>query len=410
MNRLIYRLSLVGFSLAATSAQARLYNYEDIPLGERAFGMGNTSMAVAGDVGGIFYNPSIMALSDHHQVSASLSAYTRIDTRTGKYVSLFSSAWDNLSRGGFVAVPSMVGGNFKTGNWTWGGAVIVPETFENSGTTEGEGGRFSSFEGVIKSTWVGAFLARKFREKYSFGIGVFYASRSSREKFLFLENPASVQLRFIEKGYKSNGIVVILGGAYEFNPRLRLGYSLRLPAWHWAGSGVYSDSVSGTPQVSDEEFKTTGLSIPARLSFGVSWQKNDKWLLAADLHVYAGYRKNLSSTNNAFFQVSAHEIANIGLGAEYMAWKTIGFRMGFFTNLSSAGELATTLSVLNDKVHMGGGTAAVVFQQPTGSISIGGYVQGGQGVSSPTEESQVGRLVPRSNYIYGFVVASSYKF
>lgn len=403
---------VVGLCVLTMSGrvQARLYNYEDIPLGERAFGMGNANMAVPGDVGGIYFNPSILALNEHPQVSASLSAYARIDTRTGEYVSLFTSARDNISRGGFIAVPSMVGGNLRTGAWSWGGAVLVPTSFKNSGTNKTSKGGLSSFEGVVEATWLGAFAARRLNARHSFGIAFFYVSRSNQEKFLFLENPAAVEMRFIEETYSSNGLVSVLGGTYEWRDNLRLGYSLRLPPWHWGGKGVFSDATSGVAQQNDETFRTTALPLPWRLSTGLAWQVNPKLLLAADLHFYGSLYENPSSSGHEAFLVSAHEVLNFALGAEYMGWPGIGLRMGIFSNFSSAGTLSRALSVLNDKVHMGGATAAIVFDKPTGSISLGGYVQGGQGVSTPVSLEQAGMLVPRSNYIYGFVVASTYKF
>jgi len=114
-------------------AWARNYNYQDVPLGERAFGMGSVSVALDGDVGNMFFNPATLARETSGQVSAALSAYTRVDGRSGTYVSLFQSMVDNVSQGGFVPIPSMVGGNMKAGPWTWGGSILVPYSYKTSG-------------------------------------------------------------------------------------------------------------------------------------------------------------------------------------------------------------------------------------------------------------------------------------
>jgi hypothetical protein len=100
---------------------------------------------------------------------------------------------------------------------------------------------------------------------------------------------------------------------------------------------------------------------------------------------------------------------NTSLGAEWTFQHDLQFRIGGFTNLSSAKDLESYPTALDDKVNMFGGTAAVVFKQPSGTLTIGGYVQFGQG-SSVAIGSQATDFVPRSNYFYGILVGSNYKF
>jgi hypothetical protein len=388
---------------------ARNYNYEDIPLGEKSFGMGHACMAVPGDVANMYYNPATLAYIESSQVSASLSAYERIDTRTGAYVSLFQSARDNITRGGFVAVPSMVGGNLKWGAWQWGGAILIPSSFQNSGTVDINAKDAASFEAKYDSLWAGMFVARKWG-KHNFGLSLFYANTEIDEKFFFITTSVSpVEIRFVNRSTSSSGLVAVLGGTYDVDEKWTIGYSLRTPGVAIGGDGEFADATSGAlTNSAADSFKSNFFPSPLRLSVGTAWRYSSLWLFAADLHFYGPASGNYSPSGNSLFQHDAKAIANVMLGAEYFAFPGIGFRIGFFSDMSAAKNVPTILTALDDKVHMFGGTAAVSFDKPTGSISLGGYVIGGQG-SSPSL-TQNPTTTRRSNYVYGFVVGSNYKF
>lgn len=402
-------LLFVGTILLSWVAEARTYNYEDVPMGERSFGMGHACMALSGDVSNMFYNPATLAYGESSQVSASLSSYARTDTRTGEFVSLFRSAQDNISRGGFLAIPSMVGGNLKWDDWQWGGSILVPYMYSNSGTVELNAQDAASFESKFSTVWMGAFLARKYGNQ-NFGVSMFYASHEIDEKFFFVTTSVSpISIRFVERNTNSAGVVMILGGTYEYSDRLSLGYSLRAKPFVFGGSGEFSDATSGASTAATaDQFQTKFLPIPTRASVGMAYKPRSDLTFAADLHLYVGATGNYKGDTNSLFNVDSRSIVNVMMGAEYFYWKDVGFRLGFFTNMSAAKEVATYLTALDDKVHMFGGTAAIVFDKPTGSISLGGYVEGGQGSSGTLDQSP--HVTRRSNYIYGFVTGSNYKF
>ncbi len=391
-------------------AEARLYNYQDVPIGERSFGMGSASMAVEGDTGNMYFNPAVLADSEFGQFSAALSSYARIDTRTGKYVSLFTSAKDNISRGGFVAIPSLVGGHVRSKGWVWGGVILVPESFSISGSLNIGPTDLAVFESSFGNVWMGAFASKRVNDRHRVGLSIFYNSVDSREKFSFFQTDTTPPtIRFVDQNYNGNGVVAIVGGVYDYSESVKIGYSLRSGTLLFAGTGHFGDisTESGSTAVS-EDFKLKFIPQPVRLSAGVAWQVDSKSLFAMDLHLYGTFNKNLSSLGQSAFKVSSKDILNVNVGYEYMGWKNFGLRIGVSTNFSSAKTLSQTLSAMNDRVNMVTGTAAAVFDGIAGTISVGGYIQGGQGSSIPIDD--IGSLVPRSNYIYGFVVGSSYKF
>lgn len=391
------------------SVFARPFNYQDVPLGERSFGMGGAGMAFEGDVSQTFLNPGTMALMESSHVSASLSAYARIDTRTGEYVSLFRSARDNVSRGGFLAMPSMVGGNLKWKDFQWGGAILVPYLFKNSGTVPLGTDYVGSFESSFESVWMGAFMATRIG-MHHLGASLFYASQSFDESFFFVRgsNVDPTSIRYLETRTSSNGFVVVLGNLIKLSPTWNLGFSLRTRALGMGGEGSFVDAQSGETGGEIETFRGRFMPLPWRLSVGFSHQYSDALLLVGDLHFYTAMKGSYGDSTSEIFEVDAKAIPNVALGMEYKGWKHTGFRLGWYTNLSSAREVRPVLSAINDKVHMFGGSGALVFYRDENSISIGGYAQGGQGSSVALQETL--SIVPRSNYVYGFVVASSYRF
>jgi hypothetical protein len=409
-NQSLKFLGLFGFLFTSIAAWARPYNFEDVPIGERAFGMGGASVAVEGDVGNMFTNPATLASITSSQVSASLSAYARVDTRTGEYVSLFKSSLDNISRGGFMSMPSMVGGHVKAGPYQWGGAILVPFLFENSGTVNLNSSDLSSFESKFESVWMGAFISRQMGP-WGMGLSIFYGSREFDEKFFFVTQSVSPSvIRFIENQSSVNGFVFVFGGTYQISDDLKVGLSLRPPAWGLGGTGSASDVQSGsTNDAQKQSFTATNFyPLPPKIAMGASYQVNSRLLIATDVNVYLPQKGNQSPTASGAFAYDSKAIANALFGFEWQTWEHMGIRMGYYTNLSAARSVSTVLSAINDKVHMFGGTAALIFRKDTGTISIGGYVQGGQG--SSTSLTQTPTKVPRSNYVYGFVVGSNYKF
>lgn len=401
---------LIFTTFVSFAAEARLYNYEDMPVGQRSFGMGNTGMAVTDDVGNVYFNPSVLSWAEGNQIAASVSAYSRIDTRTGEFVSLFKSAADNVNRGGFLSVPSTVGGFLAKGNLTWGGAVLVPNAFKSAGSLDIGGDRVTSFESEFEDIWINGFASWKLDAHTSLGLGLFYVSRLFNEKFTFLDNSTgTLAIRFREQMWDVNGATAILGVTRKLSDDFLWGASLRLPVWKWGGTGKLSSVESGASEIINGDFVPTAFPMPMRLSLGAFYRFNVKHAFSADLHAYAPLKENMHPDNQSAFQVDLKAIANLHLGYEYFLKKSLGFRFGFFTNMSSARKLDSQISAINDKVHMFGATGALVLAKDSGEVVLGGWAQGGQGRARSVDPENAD-AVPRSNYFYGGVIASSYRF
>ncbi len=371
--------------------------------------MGFASTALDGDTGLMFYNPAGLADDPTAQFSASLTSYTRVDTRTGRYVSLFKSAADNVSRGGYLVVPSMVGGHLRSKDLVWGGAIFVPNSFENSGNVEFGSSNLASFQSRADQTWIGVFGATRWAG-VPVGVSVFYVSQSLFESFAFLYRGALSRIEFQDRKFNANGLSVLLGAQKEFSQNWRWGLSLRLPVWHLGGSASANNVDSGSASSTESsELKSLRVPVPLRLSAGLSYRPRPTMTWALDLHYYGDVLGRIASGSDPYFDIRAYGIPNINLGFDSKLTESTGIRLGWFTNLSAALELPKVISGIHDKVHMFGGTLALYFEKTTGTISIGGYAMGGQGSSTAVNPDSKG-LTPRSNYIYGFMVGSSFKF
>ena len=401
---------IICSTLFSETISARLYNYEDLPMGVRSMGLGKAGVALVDDAGAVYLNPSVVAFSEGSQVSASVSAYSRIDTRTGEFVSLFKSAADNVTRGGFLSIPTNIGGFLQKGAWTWGGAVLVPNAFESEGTVDISANSVANYESALEDIWINFFGAKKLSEKASIGFGIFYISRDIKEKFSYFDvSSSSLKINFTERLFQANGLNAIFGYTRKHSETFMWGASIRSPVWRWGGIGRSSELASGASEITASEFTPTSLPIPARISAGFHQKLSATKSVVADLNLYLPFTKNLDPNGSPYFDVKLRMIPNLHFGFEHYLKDTLGYRLGVFTNLSAAKEVPTEISAIHDKVHMFGATGAIILASKMGEVVLGGWVQGGQGYSKSVNTSVTG-VEPRSNYFYGMVIASSYKF
>jgi hypothetical protein len=242
------------------------------------------------------------------------------------------------------------------------------------------------------------------------GFGLFYVSRSFNEKFTYLNNAdEGLAIEFVEQIWDVNGALAIVGLTHNENENFIWSFSFRSPVWRWGGIGRLSNVESGASEINTLEFVPTSVPLPMRLSTGVFYRVNSKNSISADLHFYFPYNKNIHPHKVPVFQIDLKPVVNVHLGYEYFFNQGFGMRTGFYTNMSASRAIGEQISAINDKVHMFGGTAALVFSKESGELVLGAWAQGGQGRARSVDPTVTGP-VPRSNYFYGGVIASSYRF
>jgi len=391
---------------------ARFYNYQDVPFGERSAGMGLTAVAASSDVGDAFYNPASVADLKSPMIGAAVSSYARIDDRSGEYESFFDSVKRSLVQGSVESIPAFVGGNFNTKGWVWGGGVYVPSSLSFNGVVRGDAEELVTYQSESTTTHLLAFVSKRW-DKWSYGASISFATFSESERFLHLYSVNPNDIEVSEYFFSSNTAFLSLGSAVDLTESIRFGASVSIPLLLLGGGLNVIDVRSGSSSLEDADYDISGIASPVRLSGGIQWKINSKFVVAADLHLYSGFTKNLApSEPSQLFLISAKPIANLNLGMQWRGWEWVGFRLGVFSNLSSRKNVKfKDLATLQDSINMVGATAGVYFPTPTGSISLGGFFQGGQGrMPNIIEDAQDTKGIPRSTYVYGAVVGSTYFF
>jgi hypothetical protein len=407
--QLIFFAGLTHMSL--NTLHARLYNYADMPLGERAAGMGMTSVASSSDVGDAYINPAAVADLHAPMIGASVSSYTRIDARTGDYVGLFDSVKDSLVRGSVESTPAFVGGNFNTKGWVWGGGIVMPSTLSFNGTLTPSNNKVVSYSAQSRTTQLLAFVSKR-HGSFSYGASLAVGGITEEERFFKVTEVEPNVVQNTEYYYSLNALTSAFGVVWDAAPGWRFGFSTSVPVMILGGDGSFNEIQSGIDDQTAKKFELKDHPFPIRMSLGVEWTPDPAWVFAGDVHFFTGVERDLApSAPNDLLSIKAKPIANLNLGVQWRGWSKVGLRAGVFSNLTSSTKKFSRYATLQDSVNMLGATMAVYFPTPNGSISLGGFIQGGQGRMADigSEGAGVGN-VPRSIYIYGAVLGSTYLF
>jgi hypothetical protein len=207
-------------------------------------------------------------------------------------------------------------------------------------------------------------------------------------------------------------LIAGLGVVWDASPGWRLGVSTSLPVRLLGGDGSFAEVRSGETDHTVKKFSLDRHPFPMRFSAGVEWIPETAWTFAFDVHAYTGFTRNLAaSAPYSLLSVSAKPVVNLNLGVQWRGWSRVGLRAGLFTNFSSSKEKFSRYATLQDSVDMYGATAAIYFPTPNGSISIGGFMQGGQGkMTDLTADGGSVGTVKRTIYVYGAILGSTYLF
>lgn len=399
---------LLGLGFFFTNAAARVYNYADIPVGERAAGMGMTAVAASSDVGDAYVNPAAVADLQAPMIGASVSSYSKVDARTGEFVSLFDSVKDAFVRGGAESIPAFVGGNFNTNGWVWGGGVILPSSLTFNGTMRPHRDDVVTYSAQSRTTHLLTFVSKR-QGTWSFGASLALTSLSEEERFFELASVNPNVIKNAEYYYSLNAMLLGLGTVWDFAPGWRVGFSSSLPMPWVGGEGSFAEVESGGADSTIQSFRIRKHPFPVRLSWGLEWMPAATWTVAGDVHWYSGFERDIASgLPGTLLDLSAKPIVNFNLGVQWRAWPRVGLRGGVFSNLSSSNRQFSRYGTLQDAVNFLGASFAVYFPTPNGSISLGGFFQGGQG-RMPDVAAETGS-VRRSIYLYGAVLGSTYLF
>lgn len=409
------------------SARADAFNYQMLPLGQRALGMGGAFTGIADDPSASYYNPAGLALIPDSALSASLTinAFDRRTIKAGYRTALVESSLRHEAQPSlpvFVTLVKKIGRRHKGVRYH----AVALSTFtvsqrrlafevEQRGMLLGED-RSDTFSATREdiTVWNGLSYAYRVSPKLSLGLSAFLSSSKS----LYTQEHIAATLGALDPSdgsyenlrgewetYRTRTFVrsgvFRLGGLFQVDDRTRIGLMLQPPSLHVRGTASVRERLmtsNGAVMATESRFFNAGQEglssrapFPWEIRVGAS-HKALEWLtLALDVSLYGanGNAKNPvvavgkrtpDPETGAIADVGdlmaerwhANMTSNVSLGAEAVLAKKIALRAGTFTSLSAAPSIPElSNSYQPTKVNFFGGAFSVGYVASGFDLSLG---------------------------------------
>jgi hypothetical protein len=389
--RAVQLVSLVAAVLGATEhARADETHYQNVFIGDRAFGMGGASTGLAADTSGTFYNPGALAELPNRSFSASLGLTAFERTRVLGGVRGPDSVAD-LRQSASRSLPVFSAALLRFGRHGPDGlkrhAVAFSTLYPASVDLALRVDLLHPMTGIpstvrvdhtYRQTLYGVSYALHLSHKVAFGITAYLATqRLMHSETLFIASggvPApgggftdvesyAGLTRIVARSYS---LLPRVGFFYRPNAKVSLGITLQPPALtvrtrasldQQSASSVI-DPMTGQTITTFELVEQRGLRvrmpIPWMVRAGIGYHATNSLTLAFDvtLHGAIGARRILPGANEEalartpFMPVDTRRMATLdaALGAEWVMRDGVTWRVGVFTNRSAAPRIPDTTS------------------------------------------------------------------
>lgn len=388
----ILRWNFVAAALCAATAQADIYHYNNILIGDRAAGMGGAYSAVSDDPSGLYYNPAGIAHADGASLNGSVNAY---NNTFSEYKNVFGNkSWKRMSSG---LIPNFFGLIQPFAGGMVGFSVVVTDAvaddqdqhFSDFTPTGGEtvDDYYINFNNHDSTYNIGPSFAFKLRGDLAVGLTLY---GHYRKKQLILNQQtflANGQQRWTSDYRQTTeyGINPVLGLMWSPFERLSLGMSmrktllLRSDSRNQQTDKLASDTAITQPIISTF---TTRRELPLEIKLGSAYFASDRLLFSGDLAWSQSAGARLS-------------VMNVALGSEYYVDAQWALRAGVFTNMANTPKLNAAQTGQLEHVDLYGGSFSVTHFTRNSSLSLGinGSLGDGQAqVSSGTQDLRVWSL------------------
>ena len=410
-------ISLLVFSVLWPQSKTwgAFSNYNSILIGEKAAGMGGAFTALTDDPAACsFYNPAGIARMEGATLSASINAYHKYDIEFGEQ-DTFNEAPFRVNRGSIVPIPSSSGTVYNFGNFAWALSIVFPDFDIYTGAI----GQSEQSQATVnlrdESLWIGGSLGLNASEKDSFGLTVYYTSRTySRTITDDFQSGSNTTLISEEKTFSHNNLIYLLGYRRQWTPLFRMGVSYRFASLPISGEGAYSRSqvsTDGFRQIIPSQNVSSNTEIPSRLNIGLAYGPPEHWTISLDIHHYGSARYRDLEDSQAADLIEHVATTNVSLGAEWQLTPIWSWRSGLYTNFSSHPEISENPQVrTGDRVDMWGFSTNIgIHTSPSSLITLGGYYSGGKGHSTQLINNQL-RRIQKTQQIFSFLVGTSFEF
>jgi hypothetical protein len=418
------RFTFLLLIFTTLASNATFSNYNSILIGDEAAGMAGAATAVVGDASACsWYNPATCALLTGRSFSAAVGIYKKFDTLYGDNQDLVAAGM-KVNQGFFQPLPSSTGSvvRFKDflQDYTIGLSIVTPEY----DTFKGDLGSSSTSKTTLSTTdqslWVGSSISRKISKDEAFGLTIYYTARtyskSLTDRQFVSSNSTTIYQE--EKAYTQNALVFNFGYLYSFPENWKIGFSIRFPSMHIAGSGAYFDSLitggtAGTTETTNNLMGLTSKShIPAKYTLGISYEEPRSIIIAADISTYSyeSYRDFESDVPGVAEYIENRQIVNVSAGMDFLIRKWLKMRIGGFTNFSAHPDPdKNKVRGQGDHVDQLGWAANWAMRSGNITYTFGGYYTGGRG-RSVQRINQTTDVIAKTQQVFTMLVGTSYNY
>jgi hypothetical protein len=330
------------FLLLATRASADIANGNYFPIGDRTAFLANTACADGRSSMAVLFNPGALGFVEKSKIALSGNLYFNMSSNYEPLVR-FNGEGQNVRISGFNSVPNSAVSIYKWGETTLAISVLVPEYYQ-SGVLQKI--NLTGFNAVIQfdtrqqDLWLGASLARVWREKYGLGFSVFgtryssYNAMSIAGSYVIGANQATSSSISHTEG-AAHSVETVLGFFWKPENWLSTGVKFSPPGIRLQGSGTYYSSTvittagAQSATTEDRPDQRYFYQRPAQLSAGVQLQVLDQWKWYVDLNMQfpIAFQEMPAVASTASYNMQTTVRASTGL--EYQINKTWSVLSGF---------------------------------------------------------------------------------
>ncbi len=399
----ILTILIIPNILSASGLSTSDLNYINDHVGGRAIGMGGAFCAVSDDPSGAYYNPAGMIFAIDNQISLSVNSYksktTKIDGVIGgkDYIQDISSFYPSF----FGVIQTF--GKYKVGfSFVNINNEILDQDsyFKNLNLTDSAGepvkSEFLMNYNISENTMLaGPSFSTFISQNVSFGLS-FYGLKSSKQQIanqMVINNSANEKTYEIINLYITDdmyGLLPVFGLQYmpfkeiAFGTSLQYGYILshkRQTQYFMKSSAggsdmnaVDSDDVP-LVQLVNSKGKVTSSKYPLVWRNGIAYFPSEKLILSFDIIAHLA----IAGFSDMYFDTPVQNTFNWAAGMEYFVIDQFPIRFGIFTNMANTPEVSKSLQNQEMHINMYGGSTSISWQTKSSAVTLGGYLQYGEG-------------------------------
>ncbi|MFC1479740.1 hypothetical protein ACFL6F_04000 [Planctomycetota bacterium] len=147
--------------------------------------------------------------------------------------------------------------------------------------------------------------------------------------------------------------------------------------------------------------------IPGKLGLGVSWQINEKWMIAADIISYFGAEYKRFDNE----KIKLESVTNFSIGAEWMITDKVPFRFGIYSNNSYYPSIDDANEPQKPHVDVGGVVIGAGYEGDQNKFYGGLKIGSGTGQEKIMDQlNNTYIAVDAQSYTIGIILGMNYNF